>query len=134
MNLDIAYYFVNNLETPHNSTWQHIGGPFTHTIYNLVLNPNYQWSAENTRKIMFSFIKQVDKYTGRNETGKDGRLHLLYSSSEINLHANSIYNHLDLCYTTLLIDFRRQTQGDNAVSRSTVSVAFRRLLPKTKKN
>ena len=37
---------------------------------------------------------------------------------------------LGLCYTTLLINCHRQTHGDNAVCRSTVNLAFRRLQPK----
>ena len=35
-----------------------------------------------------------------------------------------------LCYTTLLINFHCQTYGDNAVCRSTVNLAYRRLQPK----
>ena len=37
---------------------------------------------------------------------------------------------LGLRYTTLLINCNRHTHGDNAVSRSTVNLAFRRLQPK----
>ena len=37
---------------------------------------------------------------------------------------------LGLRYTTLLINFHRQTNGDNAVCRSTVNLAYRRLQPK----
>ena len=39
-------------------------------------------------------------------------------------------NHLGLCYIMFLIDFHRQTQRDNSVSRSIVDLALRRLLPK----
>ena len=42
-------------------------------------------------------------------------------------------NSLGLHYTTLLINFHRQKNGDNAVSRSTVNLAFRRLQPKITK-
>ena len=42
-------------------------------------------------------------------------------------------NRLGLRYTTLLINFHRHTHGDNAVSRSTVNLAFRRLQPKITK-
>ena len=37
---------------------------------------------------------------------------------------------LGLHYTTLLINCHRQTNGDNAVCRSTVNLAYRRLQPK----
>ena len=37
---------------------------------------------------------------------------------------------LGLRYTTLLINCHRQTHGDNEVCRSTVNLAYRRLLPK----
>ena len=39
-NLNIAYYFINILESPNYSTCHHRGGPITHTIDNFVLNPN----------------------------------------------------------------------------------------------
>ena len=42
-------------------------------------------------------------------------------------------NCLGLRYTTLLINCHRHTHGDNAVSRSTVNLAFRRLQPKITK-
>ena len=42
-------------------------------------------------------------------------------------------NRLGLRYTTLIFNFHLQTQGDNEVSRSTVNLAFRRLLPKYQK-
>ena len=41
---------------------------------------------------------------------------------------------LGLRYTTLLINFHCQTHGENAVRRSTVNLAFRRLQPKITKN
>ena len=49
---------------------------------------------------------------------------------EINIIANSVERRLGLRYTTLLINFHRQTNGDNEVCRSTVNLAYRRLLPK----
>ena len=48
--------------------------------------------------------------------------------------ANSMQNCLGFFYSTLLINFHRQTQGDNKVSRSTVNLSFRRLLKKITKN
>ena len=42
-------------------------------------------------------------------------------------------NHIGLRYTTLLINCHCQTHGENAVSRSTVNLAFRRLQPKITK-
>ena len=42
-------------------------------------------------------------------------------------------NRLGLRYTTLLINFHRHTHGDNAVSNSTVNLAFMRLQPKITK-
>ena len=40
---------------------------------------------------------------------------------------------LGLCYTTLLINYHRQTHGDNWVIRSTVNLDFRRLQPEITK-
>ena len=48
---------------------------------------------------------------------------------EITLIANSMKRRLVLRYTTLFINCRRQTNGDNAVCRSTVNLAYRKLLP-----
>ena len=42
-------------------------------------------------------------------------------------------NRPGLRYTTLPINCHCQTHGDNAVSKSTVNLAFRRLQPKNKK-
>ena len=38
---------------------------------------------------------------------------------------------IGLRYTTLLINFHRQENGENTVGRPTVNLAFRRLQPKT---
>ena len=43
---------------------------------------------------------------------------------------NSMQIRPGLCYTTLLINFHRQTHGDNEVCGSTVNSAFERLQPK----
>ena len=83
---------------------------------------------------MISCIDQGIKYTGRNETGKDDKPHLVNSYSEINLFENSMQNRLGLRYTTLLINYHCQTQGENAVISSNFNSAFRRILPKTIKN
>ena len=42
-------------------------------------------------------------------------------------------NRLGLRYTTLLINFHRQTHGENEVSKSTVNLASRRIRPKITK-
>ena len=42
-------------------------------------------------------------------------------------------NRLGLCYTTPLLNYHCQTQGDNAVSRSTGDLSFRRLIQKITK-
>ena len=43
-------------------------------------------------------------------------------------------NRLGLRYTTLRISFHRHTHRENAVSKSTVNLAFRRLQPQITKN
>ena len=42
-------------------------------------------------------------------------------------------NRLGLCYTTILINCHSQPHGENAVSKSTVNVAFKILQPKITK-
>ena len=88
---------------------------------------------EQTWKTVISFIEQGVNYTGRNVSKNHGRPYLLSSYYEINLLANSMQTRLGLCYTTILINFHHQTHGDNAVSRPTVNLAFRRLQPKITK-
>ena len=67
---------------------------------------------------------------GNNETKKHSRPYLIYFSYEINIIANSMERRLGLRYTTLLINCHRQTNDDNAVCRSTVNLAYKRLQPK----
>ena len=88
---------------------------------------------EHTWKTLISCIYKGVKYTGKNVTKKHGRLYLLSSSFEINLLANSMENCLGLHYTTILINCHHHTHGDNAVSRPTVNLSFRRLHPKITK-
>ena len=88
---------------------------------------------DHTWKTLISCIEKGVNYTGKNVTKKHGRPYLLSSYSEINLLANSMENRLSLRFMTLLINYHRHTHGDNAVSRSTVNLAFRRLQPKITK-
>ena len=82
---------------------------------------------------MISCIEKGVKYTGKNVTKKHGIPYLLFSSSEINLLANSMENRLGLRYNPHLINCHRHTHCDNAVSRSTVNLSFRRIQPKITK-
>ena len=82
---------------------------------------------------LIGFIEQGVAYTGRNLTKRHGRPYLISSSYEINLLANSMQNRICLRYTTLLINCNRQAYGYNAVSRSTVNLAVKRLQPKITK-
>ena len=79
---------------------------------------------------MVSSLEKGVKYTGNNVTKKHSRPNLISYSSEINIIANSMGKLLGLRYTTLLINCHRQTHGDIAVCRSTVNLAYRRLIPK----
>ena len=88
---------------------------------------------EHTWKTLISCIEQGVKYTGINVTKIYGRPYLLSSSYEKYILVNSMQNRIGLRYTTLPISFHCHTHGDNAVSRSTVNLAFRRLQPKITK-
>ena len=79
---------------------------------------------------MIISLEKWVKYTEKNVTKKHGRSYLLSSSSNANIIADSMGGCIGLQYTTLLINFHCQTHGDNAVCRSTASLAFRRLQPK----
>ena len=133
LNINIASYFIETLASPHENTWNRRGGPITQTINHFSLNHNHRRSVEHTWKTLISCIEKGVKYTVKNVTKKHCRPYLLYSSSGINMLANSMENCIDLRYTTLLINCHRHTHGDNSVSRSTVNLAFRRLQPKITK-
>ena len=81
-------------------------------------------------KTMLRYLEKEVKYTGNIETKNNGRPYLISSSYEIHMIANTMKIRLGLRYTTLLINCHRQTNGDNAVCRSTVNLAYRRLHPK----
>ena len=105
----------------------------TQTINHFSLNPNHRRSVERTWKTIISSLEKGVKCTGNNVTKNHGIPYLIYSSYEINLIANSVEKRLGLCYMTLLINCHHQTHGVNAVCRSTVNLAFRRLQPKITK-
>ena len=130
LNLNIASYFIITLESPHADTWHHSGGPITHTIDNFCLNPNNEQSVDHTQITVISYIEKVVKYTGINVSKimVDLTFYLLlmkYICLKIQCKKR-----LGLRYTTLLINCNYHTHDNNAVSRSTVNLAFRRLQPK----
>ena len=133
LNINISYYFIETLASPHANTWHHIGGPITQTIDHFSLNHNHRRSVQHTCKTLISCIEQGVKYTGINVTKYHVRPYLLSSSSEINLLANSMQNRLGHFYTTLPIHFHLHTHGYNAVIKSTVNLAFRVFQPKITK-
>ena len=132
LNINISYYFIETLASPHANTWHHIGGPITQTIDHLFLNHNHRRSVEHNWKTMIKY-KAGGLVNRENITKKHSRHYLLSSSSEINLIENSMHNRIVLCYTIILINCHRQTHGYNAVSKFTVNLAFRRLQTKITK-
>ena len=82
---------------------------------------------------MVSSLEKGVKYTGNNGTKIKGQSYLISSSHEINPIANSMERRLGLRYTTLLINCRRHTKGDNAVCRSTVNLVYKRPQPRITK-
>ena len=130
LNLNLASYFISTLASPHAYTWHHIGGPVTHTIDNFCPFPNHERSMEHTQKTVISYIEQVVKYTRINVSKNHGRTYLLSYFYEVYLLANPMPECIGIRYTTLLINCHRETHGNNAVSRSTVNLAFRILQPK----
>ena len=99
----------------------------TQTINHFPLNPNHRRYVEKTRKTMINYLEKGVKYTVNNGIKKNGRPYLISSSYERNLIANSMERRLGLQYTTLLMNFHRQTNGDNSVYRSIVNLVSYRL-------
>ena len=79
---------------------------------------------------MISSSEKGVKYTVNNGTKRTGQPYLISSSYEINIINNSMERRLGLRYTTILINCHGQTKGDDAVCRSTVNLAYRRLQPR----
>ena len=82
---------------------------------------------------MISYLEKGVKYTGNNGTKRSGQPYLISSSREINMIANSMERRLGLRYTTLLINCHRHRKGENALCRSTVNLAYKRLQPRITK-
>ena len=45
LNLNIDYYLLNNVDSPHNITWHHRGGTITQTIHDFCLDHNHRRSV-----------------------------------------------------------------------------------------
>ena len=73
LNINIASFSLKTLASPNEKTWHDRGGPITKTINNFSLNPNNQRSVEKTWKTTISYLEKGVKYTGNNETKKNGR-------------------------------------------------------------
>ena len=62
LNIDIAYYFLETLESQNEKTLHDTGGSITQTINNFSIKPNHRRSVEKTWKTMISsFEKGFDK-------------------------------------------------------------------------
>ena len=68
LNINIAFYFIETLASPHKKSWCHIGVPITQTIDHFSLNSNHRQSMEHTWQTLVSCIEQGVKYTGVNVT------------------------------------------------------------------
>ena len=73
LNINIAYYFIETLASPHENNWHHRGGPITQTIDHFYLNPNHRRSVEHTRKTLISCIEKGVKYTVKDVIKKHDR-------------------------------------------------------------
>ena len=71
------------------------------------------------------------EYTGNNNlTRRFNPSYLVSNVDEINLLANLMENRLGITYNTKLLNFHRHQNGVGAVCRSTINLAFSRLVPK----
>ena len=137
LTLTFIFHFINTFAPPpHANTWHRRGGPITQTIDHFGLNTNHRRYAERTRKKK-RLVLQIRgvKYAGINVTKNHGRPYLLSSSYEINLLSQiQRKTVLALSIQRSFINCHFHTHGENAASRSTVNLDFRRLEPKITKN
>ena len=76
ININIAYYFIDTLASPHASFWHRIGGTIKQIIYHFPINHNRWRSMEHTWKTLIRCIEKGVKYTGKNVTKNHGRPYL----------------------------------------------------------
>ena len=58
LKINIAYYFLETLASPHKNTWHRRGGPTTQTIDNFSLNNNHWRSMKHIWKTLISLIER----------------------------------------------------------------------------
>ena len=132
INLNIASYFLNVLDSPDEATWSTKGGPINKTIEHLRLTRHHQKTIERTWNMVNKCKEMKKEYTGNNYnlSRHFNPSYLVSNVDEINLLATSMEKRLGIMYTTKLLNFHRHDNGVDAVCRSTVYLAFLRLASK----
>ena len=121
LNLNIASYFLNILDSPDVLTWFTIVGPITKTIKYIGLTEHHQNKLEITWH-MVNRCKEMDlQYTGNNCKNHLGKPYLLSNPDELNILADAMENKLGLRYTTHLISWNIHHNVFNALCKSTVN-------------
>ena len=73
LNLNIAYFFLNILDSSDVSTWSTTGGPINKTIKNLGLTRHHRNTPERTWHIVNKCKEMEQEYTGNNCTSHLGQ-------------------------------------------------------------
>ena len=130
LNLNIASYFLNILDSPYVSTWSTTCGPINKTIKHLGLNRHYQNKVERTRHMVHNCKEMKQEYTGNNCTRHLNPPYILSNPDELNILADAMENRLRILYATHLVNCRRLHNSFDSVCKSTVNLASLRLQPK----
>ena len=93
LNLNIASYFLNILDSPDISTWSTIGGAINKTIKHLGLTRHHQHKVERTWYMVNKRKEMEQEYTGNNcVTRHLNSPYLLSNLDELNIIADSMEN------------------------------------------
>ena len=130
LNLDIASYFLNILDSPDVWTWSNTGGTINKTIKHFGITRNHKKTVERTWHKVNKCKEMEQDYTGNNCTRHLNPLYILSNLNELNILADSMENRIGLRYTNHIINGHRHDNGFDAVCKSIVNLAFLRIQPK----
>ena len=107
LNLNIASYFINILDSSNVLTWYTTGGPITKTINHIGITKNHLRTVERTSHMVNMCKDMEQQYIVKNITKHFGQPYLLKNLDELNILADATETHLGLHCTAHMINCRR---------------------------
>ena len=101
LNLNIASYFLNILDSPDVLTWFTTDGPINKTIKHLGLTRHHRKTVERTWHMVNKCKEMEQEYTWKNCTSHLNPHYLLSNSDELNILADSMKKNLSSTTKTI---------------------------------